>query len=156
MAFGITHLQETTATLILAEPLSTGFHRIYVFADPESPNDNHEDGVIGKLDEPRSFDNKGSGSFVVNEFTLKANEELTAFSLDRVFDIVFPIGASLEPTTTLSVNTIEPPISFQPDFRFVSTSSSTEHRKAAHTKVELHSEAERLVKPTLRSSFVLI
>ena len=107
---GATYLQETTATLILANPLSTGFHQIYVLADPESPDDDHADGIIGKLDEPRSFDNKGTGSFVVNEFSLKTDEALTAFSLDRVFDIVFPIGAAPERTTTLAVNTIEPPI----------------------------------------------
>ena len=143
---GTTHLQETMATLILPEPLSTGLHRIYVFADPESPDDNREDGVIGKLDEPRSFDNKGSGSFVVNDFTLKADKELTAFSLDRVFDIVFPIGATLEPTTTLSINAIEPPISFQPGLRFVSLPHLLASQSSAY-QVELHSEAERLVKP---------
>ncbi len=143
---GTTHLQETTATLILPEPLSTGFHRIYVFADPESSADNHEDGIIGKLDEPRSFDNKGSGSFVVNEFTLKTDEALTAFSLDRVFDMVFSIGATLEPTTTLSVNAIEPPISFQPDLGFVPLPRLSASQSGAY-QVELHSEAERLVKP---------
>lgn len=143
---GETHLQETTATLILPEPLPTGFHQIYVFADPESPDDDHEDGVIGKLDEPRSLDNKGSGSFVVNEFTLKADEELTAFSLDRIFDAVFPTGAILDPQTTLSVNTIEPPISFQPDLRFV----PSPRRPAAQIgvyQIELYSDADRLVKP---------
>ena len=143
---GTTHLQETAATLILAEPLSTGFHRIYVFADPESPNDDHEDGVIGKLDEPRLFDNKGSGSFVVNQFTLKANEELTAFSLDRVFSVGLPIGAVSESTTTLSVNTIEPPISFQPDLRFVSLPRVSALQSGTY-QVELHSDSEQLVKP---------
>ena len=143
---GETHLQETTATLILSEPLSTGFHQIYVFADPESPDDNHEDGVIGKLDEPRSFDNRGSGSLVVNEFTLKANEALTAFSLDRIFGVGFPIGAVSESTTTLSVNAIEPPISFQSDLRFVSLPRLPVLRNRAY-QVELHSEAEQLVKP---------
>ena len=143
---GTTYLQETTATLILAKPLSTGSHRIYVFADPESPTDDHEDGVIGKLDEPRSFDNKGSGSFVVNEFTLKADEEFTAFSLDRVFDVVFPIGASPERIATLSVNAIEPPISFQPDLRFVSLPRVPALQSGAY-QVELHSGPERLVKP---------
>ena len=143
---GATYLQETTATLILAKPLSTGFHQIYVFADPETPDNDHEDGVIGKLDEPRSFDNKGSQSFVVNEFTLKTNEELTAFSLDRVFDVVFPIGATPERTTTLSINTIEPFLSFQPDLRFVSLPRMPTSRSGAY-QVELHSDAERLVNP---------
>ncbi len=143
---GTAHLQETTATLILAKPLSTGFHRIYVLADPELPDDDRADGVIGKLDEPRSFDNKGSGSFVVNEFTLKANEDLTASSLDRVFDIVFPMGATLERTTTLSVNTIAPPISFQPALRFVSLPRVSTLQRGAY-QVELYSDSEQLVKP---------
>ena len=152
---GETHLQETTVTLSLAEPLSSGLHQIYVFADPESPDDNHEDGVIGKLDEPRSFDNKGSGSFVVNEFTLKAAEKLTAFSLDLVFDVVFPIGTAPEPTITLSVNTIEPPILFQPDLHFVSLPRLPASRNGAY-QVELHSDAERLVEPaTLKFRFDL-
>ena len=141
-----THLQETTATLILAKPLSTGLHQIYVFADPESSDDNHDDGIIGKLDEPRSFDNKGSRSFVVNEFTLKAEEELTAFSLDRIFDVVFPVGTAPEPTITLSVNTIEPPILFQPDLHFVSLPRLPASRNGAY-QVALHSDAERLTKP---------
>ena len=143
---GTTYLQETTVTLILAKPLSTGSHQVYVFADPESPDDDHEDGVIGKLDEPRSFDNKGSGSFVVNEFILKANEDLTASSLDRVFDAVFPIGATPEHITTISVNAIEPPISFQPDLRFVSLPRLPASRSGAY-QVELYSDSEQLVKP---------
>ena len=142
---GTTHLQEATATLILPKSLSTGFHRIYVFADPESPSDDHEDGVIGKLDEPRSFDNKGSGSFVVNEFTLKANEDLTAFSLDRVFSVGFPIGAVSESTITLSVNAIDPLISFQPDLRFVSLPRLPTLQSGY--QVELYSDSEQLVKP---------
>ena len=152
---GTTHLQEATATLILPEPLSTGFHQIYVFADPELPDDDHEDGVIGKLDEPRSFDNKEIGSFVVNEFTLKANEELAAFSLDRVFDVVFPIGAVSEPTITLSINAIEPSISFQPDLRFVPLPRILTQQSGAY-QVELHSNTERLVRPaTLKFRFDL-
>lgn len=143
---GTTYLQETTATLILAKPLSTGSHQVYVFADPESPDDDHQDGVIGKLDEPRSFDNKGSGSFVVNEFILKTNEDLTASSLDRVFDAVFPIGATPEHITTISVNTIEPPISFQPDLRFVSLPRVSALQRGAY-QVELYSDYEQLVKP---------
>ena len=146
-----TNLQEAMATLILTEPLSTGFHQIYVFADPESPDDDHEDGVVGRLDEPRSFDNKSFVSLVVNEFTLKANEELTAFSLDRVFDTMFPIGASSERTITLSVNAIEPPVSFQPDLRFgplpraTALQSGNSFRGAY--QIELHADIEQLVEP---------
>ena len=143
---GETHLQETTATLTLPKPLSTGFHRIYVFADPESPNDDHEDGVIGKLDEPRSLDNKGSGAFVVNEFTLKPDEELTAFSLDQIFEVVFPIGAVPNSKTTLSVNTIEPPISSQPGLRFVPLPRRPASQIRAY-QIELYSDTERLIEP---------
>ena len=143
---GETHLQETAVTLTLAEPLSAGFHQIYVFADPESPDDDHTDEVIGKLDEPRSFDNKGFQSLVVNEFTLKADKSLTAFSLDRVFDVVIPIGAAPERTTTLSINTVEPPISFQSDLRFVPLPRLPALRNGAY-QVELHSSAEQSVKP---------
>lgn len=145
---GATHLQETTATLILDKPLSTGLHQIYVLADPESPDDDHEDGIIGKLDEPRSFDNKRFGSFVVNEFTLNADKALTAFSLDRVVDVLFPVGATAERTITLSVNTIEPPISFQPALRFASLPRISTSENRAY-QVELHAEAERLARPAL-------
>ena len=150
---GAIDLQEVTATLILEEPLSTGYHKVYVFADPEDADDDHADGIVGKLDESRSFDNKGFNSFVVNEFSLKANETLTAFSLDRIFDAFFPIGAS-EPTT-LSIDTIEPPVSFQPDLTLVQlpipgvvTSQSQEvHTGARAYKIELHSDTNQLAKP---------
>ena len=152
---GAAYFQETTATLILVKPLPTGSHRIYVFADPELPDDDHADGIIGKLDEPRSFDNKGSRSLVINEFTLKTDEALTAFSLDRVFDVVFPIGAASESNTALSINTIEPPISFQPDLRFGSLPRVLALQGGAY-QVELHSETDRLVKSaTLKFRFDL-
>ena len=152
-------LQEVTATLILAEPLSTGLHRVYVLADPEGENDDPTDGIIGKINEPRTFDNKGLRLFFVNEFTLKANEELTAFSLDRIFNAFFPIGAS-EPTS-LAINTLEPSVSFQPGLTFaplpriatlrsgaeaVGSSSSTSTGERAYA-VELHSDANQLAKP---------
>ncbi len=150
---GAIDLQVVTATLILEEPLSTGFHKVYVFADPEDEDDDHTDEIVGKLDEPRSFDNKGFNSFVVNEFSLKANETLTAFSLDRIFDAFFPIGAS-EPTT-LSIDTVEPPVSFQPDLSLiqlpipsaVSSQSQDVQTGARAYKIELHSDTNQLVKP---------
>ena len=150
---GAIDLQEVTATLILDEPLSTGFHKVYVFADPEDEDDDHADDIVGKLDESRSFDNKGFNSFVVNEFSLKANETLTAFSLDRIFDAFFPIDAS-EPTT-LSIDTVEPLVSFQPDLTFVQlpipsavTSQSQGIQTGARAyKIELHSDTNQLVKP---------
>ena len=150
---GAIDLQEVTATLILDEPLSTGFHKVYVFADPEAEDDDHADEIVGKIDESRSFDNKGFNSFVVNEFSLKANESLTAFSLDRIFDAFFPIGAS-EPTT-LSIDTVEPPVSFQPDLTLMQLpipSAVTLQSQDIHTgvrayRIELHSDTNQLVKP---------
>ena len=72
------NLQKVTVTLILTEPASTGFHKIYVFADPEPLDDNHTDGIIGKLDEPRSFDNNRFRSLIVNEVTLNGEARLSA------------------------------------------------------------------------------
>ena len=115
---GDSALQKVTVVLALDEPLSRGIHEIHVFADPESPDHNHGDRVVGALDEGgRSADNKDSLSIDVNEFTLQSESELTCTSLDEVFEAVFPVG-SLEPTT-LSIGSFETPISFQPDIKFV-------------------------------------
>ena len=103
-------LQKVTVVLPLKTPLSTGAHKVFVFADPESPDNDPNDEIIGRLDEPRENDNKASHTFIVNQFTLKPDEELTAFSLDRVFDAFFHPGAA-EPTS-LSVDSIQPPLSF--------------------------------------------
>ena len=148
---GTTNLQEVTGTLILAEPLSVGPHQIYVFADPESIDDDHRDGVIGRLDEPRSFDNKGFRSLVVNEFTLKSDEAITVFSLDRVFEAIFPIGASRESLVTLSINTIDPPVSFQPGLRFgpfprVAALPGGNSFRGAY-QIDLHSDTDQLLNP---------
>ncbi len=110
-----TALQKATVILPLKTPLSTGIHKIYVIADPEPP-DAPQDNIIGRLEEPRSYDNRSSRTFIVNEFTLKANEELTAFSLDRVFDAHFPANAAAP--TPLTVDSYPPPTSFQPDLSF--------------------------------------
>ena len=110
-------LQKVTAVLTLNEPLSRGTHEIHVFADPESPGHNQDDRVVGALDESHSVDNKGSLSFDVNEFTLQPDGELTCVSLDRVFEAFFAVG-SMKPIT-LSVDSIEPPTSFQRDLKFV-------------------------------------
>ena len=86
-------LQSFTVQLQLDQPLSTGAHKVYVLADPEGPEDDHNDSIYGKLDEPRSFDNTGYSIFVVNEYTLKPNEPLLALSLDRILDLQFPANA---------------------------------------------------------------
>ena len=82
--------QRATAVLNLETPLETGVHKIYVLADPEDPN--IEDEIDGNVEEALHFDNKQHISFIVNDFNYK-HEELTAFSLDRVFDIHFPANA---------------------------------------------------------------
>ncbi|MCZ6680869.1 MAG: C25 family cysteine peptidase [Candidatus Poribacteria bacterium] len=143
---GATNLQEVTVMLILDEPLSTGFHQIHVFADPESPDDDPTDRIIGKLDEPRQFDNRAVQSLVVNQFTLKVGETLTAFSLNRVFDAFFPIGAAGEGTVTLGIDAIEPPVSFQPGLRLM-THQTEAFRKAY--RIELHTDVKQLAKPAV-------
>ena len=113
---GDTALQKVTAVLTLDEPLSRGFHEIHVFVDPELPEHNQEDRIIGALDEVLSADNRASLSFDVNEFVLQPESELTTVSLDQVFEAFFAIG-SLKPTT-LSVGALEAPTSFQPNLYF--------------------------------------
>lgn len=114
-------LQHVTATLDLDKPLVTGVHKIYVFADPDDPG--IEDKILGNVQESRQFDNKQHVSFIVNEFSYKSQEELTAFSLDRVFDIYFPANAlnTEEQNRTgipLSVSSQAPADPSQPDLQF--------------------------------------
>ena len=114
-------LQRVTATLDLDKPLVTGVHKIYVLADPDDPE--IEDSIFGNVQESRQFDNKQHVSFIVNEFNYKPQEELTAFSLDRVFDIYFPtnvidIEADNKAGIPLSVSSQVPTDPSQPDLRF--------------------------------------
>ena len=114
-------LQHVSATLNLDKPLATGVHKIYVLADPDDPE--IEDDIIGKIQESRQFDNKQHVSFIINEFNYKPQDELTAFSLDRVFDIHFPANAlDAEPQNKagipLSVSSQLPTDPSQPDLAF--------------------------------------
>ena len=114
-------LQRTTAILDLDKPLTTGVHKIYVLADPDDPE--IDDEIRGNVQEARQFDNKQHISFIVNEFNYKPQEELTAFSLDRVFDIDFPAGVlDAEPQSKtgipLSVSSQAPTDPSQPDLQF--------------------------------------
>ncbi len=118
---GIHTLQKVTAILDLDKPLTTGVHKIYVLADPDDPE--IEDKIIGKIQESRQFDNKQHVSFIVNEFNYKPQEALTAFSLDRVFDIHFPANSiDAEPQNKagipLSVSSQLPTDPSQPDLQF--------------------------------------
>lgn len=114
--------QHATAILDLKAPLKTGPHKIYVLADPENP-DIDDDIADGNVEEARVFDNKQHVSFVVNDFNYLPEEELLAFSLDRVFDIHFPPNV-LEVETRgtagipLSVTSQLPTDPFQPDLHF--------------------------------------
>ncbi len=116
-------LQRATAILDLDKPLTTGVHKIYVLADPDDPG--IEDEIHGNVQEARQFDNKQNISFIVNEFNYKPQEELTAFSLDRVFDIDFPAGALDTESENrigipLSVSSQTPTDPSQPDLQFAS------------------------------------
>ena len=148
-----TALQKATVTLPLKIPLSTGIHRVFVFADPEQADDS-DAGIIGRLDEPRSYDNRSSRTFIVNEFVLRANEELLVFSLDRVFDAFFPSNAS-EPTS-LAVDSFPPPTSFQPDLNFAAIPRVAALRRGLANEsglvtqaygINLHSGVKKLTKP---------
>ena len=114
-------LQHVTATLALDKPLLTGVHKIYVLADPDDPT--VDDEILGSVQESRQFDNKQHVSFIVNEFSYKPQEALTAFSLDRVFDIHFPAnaidaGEESRAGIPLSVSSQAPAEPVQPDLQF--------------------------------------
>ena len=114
-------LQYVTATLDLDKPLLTGVHKIYVLADPDDPT--VDDEILGNVQEARQFDNKQHVSFIVNEFSYKPQEALTAFSLDRVFDIHFPANAldtdgQSKAGIPLTVSSQAPTEPTQPDLQF--------------------------------------
>ena len=152
---GARSLQETTAILVLNTPLSTGLHKIYVFADPEGPEDDHGDFITGKLDEPRSFDNRSFAILIVNEFTLKVDEPLIARSIDHVFRANFEAGTLAGvPAITISVDEVMLPKSFQPDLFPAPTPRLTNLVKAVSNpnysayKIGLLSDKAHLTKPT--------
>ncbi len=88
---GDTVLQRTTVKLQLAKSLETGVHDVYVMVDPEVDT---EDDIKGNVAEPNEYDNKLHITFVVNEFYYEQSKPLSAFSLDRVFDIDFPTSSA--------------------------------------------------------------
>ena len=104
-------LQTTFATITLTEPLSSGLHQIYVWADPELPEYDHGDRIIGTFEEPLYFDNKLTKLFRINDFILR-DEDLNAHSLNRVMDVFIPRGAA-EPTT-VSISDLTFPVYEQP------------------------------------------
>ncbi len=115
---GDTVLQSATAELVLQEALATGAHRIYVIADPDV---DLSDDIRGNISEPREYDNKQFISFVVNEFYYTSSEPLTASSLDRVFDIHFPVEAVAtggQQRVPLSISTSAPLPLTQPALTF--------------------------------------
>ncbi len=109
-------LQRATAVIDI-HPLGTGVHKIYALADPEEDD---SDKILGAVQEVRVFDNKKYVSFIVNDFNYKPAEEITAFSLDRVFDIHFPPGviATKNEGIPLSVSSSAPEKVVQPDIQF--------------------------------------
>ena len=109
-------LQRATA-VIDVKPLGTGIHKIYALADPE---EDESDEILGTVQEVRVFDNKKYISFVVNDFNYRPAEEITAFSLDRVFDIHFPPGVITTENDgiPLFVSSSAPEVVTQPDIHF--------------------------------------
>ena len=109
-------LQRATAVIDI-KPLGTGIHKIYALADPEEDDG---DEILGTVQEGRVFDNKKYISFVVNDFNYRPGEEITAFSLDRVFDIHFPPGVitTKNDGIPLFVSSSAPEGVTQPDIQF--------------------------------------
>ncbi|HIE27114.1 TPA: hypothetical protein EYP66_07495, partial [Candidatus Poribacteria bacterium] len=106
-------LQTAIAKIELQKPLTSGLHQIYVWADPELPDYDHNDRIIGKLEEPLYFDNRLSKIFLVNDFVMKEGEDLNAHSLNRVMNLFIPKEA-IEPTI-VSISSVNFPHYGQPD-----------------------------------------
>ena len=150
-ATGTFVLQHVTATLDLDNPLATGVHKIYAFADPDDPD--IDDEILGKVHESRQFDNKQHVSFIVNEFNYKPQEELTAFSLDRVFDIHFPTNAldteaQNKVGIPLSVSSQAPTDPSQPDLQFAPIPRVAALRRGL---IRQGTEASQYYEPTFRT-----
>lgn len=144
-------LQYVTATLELEKPLVTGVHKIYVIADPDDPG--IDDQILGNVQESRQFDNKQHVSFIVNEFNYKPQEELTAFSLDRVFDIHFPtnaLGTEVKGNAgvPLSVSSQSPTDPSQPDLQFAPIPRVAALRRGL---IRQGTEAAQYYEPTFRT-----
>jgi hypothetical protein len=130
-------LQTTTAKINLKEPLTSGLHQIYVWADPELPGYDHQDGILGELEEPLYFDNKLSKIFLVNDFVMKKDEDLNAYSLNRLMNLFIPAGA-VKPTI-VSISSVTFPYYDQPDI--VPAPSPTISGKDAF-KIEFQSSSD--------------
>ena len=135
----------------MKRPLVTGVHKIYVIADPDDPG--IDDQILGNVQESRQFDNKQHVSFIVNEFNYKPQEELTAFSLDRVFDIHFPTNAldtevKGNAGVPLSVSSQSPTDPSQPDLRFAPIPRVAALRRGL---IRQGTEAAQYYEPTFRT-----
>ncbi|MCG9128808.1 hypothetical protein JT359_14555 [Candidatus Poribacteria bacterium] len=128
-----TALQHALIKLYLDKNLATGLHKVYVLADPETDSEsepvmNNEDvdqddnikRYKGNIAEPNDYDNKKSVSFIVNEFFYEPNKPLSAFSLDRVFDLDIPdsVGKFDSNRIALSVSSSAPYTLTQPEMKF--------------------------------------
>ncbi len=89
---GETVLQKTVVRLTLPENLATGVHEIFVMLDPEVDTSTKD--IIGSVIEYNERDNKSRFTFVVNEYFYNPSQPLTAYSLDRVFNLDFPAAAA--------------------------------------------------------------
>lgn len=128
-----TALQHAVVKLYLDKNLATGLHKVYALADPETDSEpvsvmNNEDidqdedkkKYKGNIAEPDDYNNKLSVSFIVNEFFYEPNKPLSAFSLDRVFDLDIPnsVGKFDSNRIALSVSSSAPYTLTQPEMKF--------------------------------------
>ena len=128
-----TALQHAVVKLYLDKNLATGLHKVYALADPETDSepipvmitedpdqDDNKKRYKGNIAEPNDYDNKQSVSFIVNEFFYEPNKPLSAFSLDRVFDLDIPasVGKFDSNRIALSVSSSVPYTLTQPEMKF--------------------------------------
>ncbi len=144
--------QTVDVVVTLSEPLSSGLHNIFVWIDPEMPSFDHNDKIIGELDEHDESDNKLSKIFPITDFKLK-DEDLHAYSLNRIMDVFIPSGAA-EPTT-ISITSVDIKKEGQPDIlpaplptlSVDDVQSEEEMQSVFSYKIDFHSGVESLSIP---------
>jgi hypothetical protein len=102
-AAGTSYFEQATVSLILKEPLLSGIHDITVWVDPETPEDDHNDGFYGRISEPvdkEVIQNRVTKPFEINDFVVGTTDVL-AYSLDRTLHMTVPAAASEK--TSLSI-----------------------------------------------------
>jgi hypothetical protein len=139
-------IQITEVSIKLDEPLSSGFHQIFVWINPRASR-LYDQLKIQRVEDADRSDDKASRLFQINEFLVGKGDEATqAQSLDGTLDMAIPPDSLDE--TVMSITRLELPESRwqQPDLTPAPIPDFPESQKAGKP------ESQTTGQPTLRSS----